>query len=246
MDEYFDLSRPGRYTVLVSGAKPITFNVRKPGSKGSEATSRLSVYRAGDPFEKQWQDALGHRRSASRRPRSGIRRFADRPRAVNLVVSLRNVCTSGKIAPGWAYSVSGEDAAGVLSSKDSSPGTDVKVGTKASDYRILVQDVSGKAVFLTDEGKKWLAAHKFTWIRPLRPGEAIGFVCPLHENVRGEGGSGVYCRGNPAGKGCRRSRVGSLPREDTNTGAGNRRGYETALRIGQDVGKARRDGGYTS
>ena len=181
LDDYFDLSRPGKYTVLGWGAKPVTFELRRPGSKTSKTSSPSRVYRPDDPFGKRWQDAL----AAAGQPHDDLLLESivspiDR-RAVNLVVSLRNVCTSGKIAPGWACSVSGANAAPWISAEDTSPGIDMKVGTTASEYRILVQDVSGKEVPLNEGAQRWQAGRDLTPMRPLRPGEAIGFVCPLHK-----------------------------------------------------------------
>ncbi len=179
LDEYFDLSKPGRYAVLGWGARPVTFELRKPGHKASATTSSFSVYRPGGSFEEKWKHAM----VAAGQPHDDLLLECvvspiDR-RAVNLVVSLRNVCTSGKIAPGWACSVSEKYACAFASLRDSSPGVDAKVGIRASEYRILVKEVSGKAVALTEDGKKWLNSHRLTTIRPLRPGEAFGFVFPL-------------------------------------------------------------------
>ena len=58
LDDYFDLSKPGKYTVAHWGAKPVTFNLRGPGSKTTEMSSPADVYRPNDPFAKRWQDAL--------------------------------------------------------------------------------------------------------------------------------------------------------------------------------------------
>jgi hypothetical protein len=176
LDEYFDLSRPGTYTVLGRGANAVSFQLRKPGAKSPGTSTRLSVYRPAESFEEKWKRAI----LASGQPHDDLLLEATLspvdPRAVNLVVSLRNICTSGKIAPGWAYSYSRYDYM-----RDRSMPIDAAQGTSASRYRILVRDNAGRAVPLTEGGKTWLASHELKAVQPLRPGEAIGFVFPLHE-----------------------------------------------------------------
>jgi hypothetical protein len=181
LDEYFDLSHPGTYTVLGWWAKPVTFVLRKRGNTACETSSLLCVCRPDEPFEKAWKHAI----VAAGHPHDDLLLEAvvspvDR-RSVNLVVSLRNVCTSGNIAPGWACPVSEKNAYAFPSLRDTSPGVDAKAGVKASDYRILVKEAPGEVVPLTEVGRKWLAGHELRSLRPLRPGEAIGFVFPFHE-----------------------------------------------------------------
>ena len=189
LDEYCDFSDPGRYTAMIVysvpghylAAKPVSFTVPKQedagisdrgGANSAEEMNKPAPPPAS-PFEAQRQGAT----LAAGRAREGLTLEAVLspvdPRAVNLVVSLTNTCDSGKIVS--EYSVS------YLPGGSADDAVPLAAGISASEYLVYVLDASGNSVSLTREGRNWLATHSIRWPRTVRPGEAVGFVFPLHK-----------------------------------------------------------------
>jgi hypothetical protein len=175
---YYDLSRPGKYTVFAG--RPTTFEIaRAPLPKGPNVeTEKLDVTTASfdeqPSFERKWQTAS----SVAGRAHKDLQLTClvaadDRRGSTNLVVSLTNVCRSGAVAhsDGRSYSNS-------YSPED---GIELAVGTRAADYQILLRDAAGNPLALSAAGQAWLRESELKWDRALRPGEAVGFAIPLEE-----------------------------------------------------------------
>ena len=97
LDDYFDLTKPGKYTVAHWGASPLR-STSAPGSKTTETPSPPDVYRPNDPFAKRWQDAL----TVAGEPHGDLVVEADlphRPARVNLVLSVRTSAPPGGSRP---------------------------------------------------------------------------------------------------------------------------------------------------
>ena len=177
VEMYYDLSRPGRYTILAG--RPITFEVgRRPMPKQANGKTENLDITSGlideqTSFQRRWQTASAVAGRVYKDLQLTCFIASEERRGTNLVVSLTNICRSGAVAhnDGRSYSDS-------YSPED---GIEVPVGTRAADYQLLLRDASDNPVAMSAEGQAWLRESKLDWDRLLRPGEALGFAFPLDE-----------------------------------------------------------------
>ena len=181
LKRYFEVTRPGRYSALVGCVGWTQFDFEVGGGTGpspglqSEVGAKPVV--EGDPLGPEFPRGPQRRKAAAIpvRPHSGLVLEAllspVDPRKVDFAVSLRNACVSAEVPAEMLFSF---DA-----SYGREDGVPIPTGMRASDYRILVRDVTGAAVPMTDEGRRWLTDQGVNLGRPLRPGEAVGFVFPI-------------------------------------------------------------------
>jgi hypothetical protein len=176
-EKYYDLSRPGQYTIVAG--RPSSFEVtrRQIPQEANAKDERHNVTTGSlddeTSFERKWQTASAVAGQVHNDLQLTSIIAPYERRGTNLVVSLTNVCLSGTIAhnDGQSYSAS-------YSPED---GVDLTVGRRAADYQILLRDASRNPVPLSAKGQLWLRESELKWDRPLRPGEAVGFAFPLDE-----------------------------------------------------------------
>ena len=189
ISSYFDLSKPGNYTVLAWGgeelgdfvmrraggslpkdlggkgwvAKPVALTIgtqvpphedRPDLAEGDKSSSNTSAQ--SDPADKEWAELMAR----AGRPYDNCILDAIRspmaPNAVRLVVSL--ICIDLRHEVG---------------------GRETYMGIDPANYRVLIRDKEGKAVRLTEYGRKALTAHGREDLSWLWTGDAHGTVLPL-------------------------------------------------------------------
>jgi hypothetical protein len=189
LDRYFELTRPGKYTVLANCRGPAipkaaTFELRSnevpitdelPKQPSSELLS-TDNYLQEQSLEKRWKLAMPAAGHSHNDLMLESVLSPTQSSAVNLVVSLVNTGVSGAV-----YNDFGKDFPSVYDPRISEHGATVVKGPIASDFQILVRDSAGVDVPLNKEGAKWVTKNRIDWYEPLRAGEAIGIVFPMRK-----------------------------------------------------------------